>query len=67
MDYRGEICVLLVNHSDTPYDVKPGERIAQIVFRRVATPELVQVAQIDAATARGGSGFGSTGTGALSI
>ena len=59
-DYRGEIRVCLINHSDTDYDVHAGDRIAQIVFAAVAPTELMEVAQLGA-TERGEGGFGSTG------
>ncbi len=61
-DYRGEVQVLLVNHSDEDFRVTRGMRIAQIVFApvlRVATEERVHAGS----TARGEGGFGSTGTG----
>lgn len=60
-DYRGRIGVVLVNHGTEPYLVNPGERIAQLVF--VLTPNAVLVTEVDELndTARGTSGFGSTG------
>ena len=57
-DYRGEIKVVLVNLSDTAFEIKPGERIAQIV---VARHERVEWAESLSDTARGAGGFGSTG------
>jgi dUTP pyrophosphatase len=59
-DYRGEIGVPLINHSDMPFTVRRGERIAQMVIAPVAHAELVQVSTLSA-TARGSGGFGSTG------
>ena len=59
-DYRGEIRVCLINHSDTDYDVHAGDRIAQIVFAAVAPTVLTEVTQLGA-TERGEGGFGSTG------
>jgi dUTP pyrophosphatase len=59
-DYRGEVKVLLVNMSDKPYQLAPGERIAQIVFAPVVIPELNLVNALDP-TPRGENGFGSTG------
>jgi dUTP pyrophosphatase len=59
-DYRGEIGVLLINHGDTPFSVRRGERIAQMVIASVARAELVPAATLPA-TERGGGGFGSTG------
>lgn len=59
-DYRGEICVLLVNLSREPYTVKDGERIAQMVVAKHETVQWEQVEQLDQ-TARGKGGFGHTG------
>ena len=59
-DYRGEIRVCLINHSNTDYDVHAGDRIAQLVFAAVALTELMEVSQLGA-TERGEGGFGSTG------
>jgi len=60
-DYRGEICVLLVNLGHEPFIINPGERIAQMV---VARHERVEWEEVDdlAASQRGAGGFGSTGT-----
>jgi dUTP pyrophosphatase len=59
-DYRGEIGVPLINHSDAPFTVQRGERIAQMVIAAVVQVELVPVATLST-TARGSGGFGSTG------
>ena len=59
-DYRGEIKVILVNLSDEPFEIVPGERIAQMVIARHEQVEWEQVDQLDA-TVRGSGGFGSTG------
>jgi dUTP pyrophosphatase len=59
-DYRGEICVLLINHGDAPFAIRRGERIAQMVIAAVTQAELVAVAELSA-TERGSGGFGSTG------
>jgi dUTP pyrophosphatase len=59
-DYRGEIGVPLINHSDIPFTVRRGERIAQMVIAAVVQAELVPVATLST-TARGSGGFGSTG------
>ncbi|MDR2358445.1 MAG: dUTP diphosphatase [Prevotellaceae bacterium] len=59
-DYRGEIKIILVNLSDTPFAVQPGERIAQMVIARHERVEWEAVAELDD-TARGAGGFGSTG------
>ena len=59
-DYRGEIGVLLVNHGDTPFAIRRGERIAQMVIASVTRAELVPAASLSS-TERGSGGFGSTG------
>ncbi|MFZ5472081.1 MAG: dUTP diphosphatase [Myxococcota bacterium] len=59
-DYRGEVKVLLVNFSNTPFTLQRGERIAQLVIAPVARAEVVDVAQLGE-TNRGFGGFGSTG------
>ena len=59
-DYRGEIGVLLINHGDTPFLVRRGERIAQMVIAAVVRIELRLVASLSV-TGRGVGGFGSTG------
>ena len=59
-DYRGEIKVILVNLSDTPFTIGRGERIAQMVIAPVSRARLVETEALDA-TARGAGGFGSTG------
>lgn len=59
-DYRGEIKVLLVNLSDTPFTVERGERIAQGVVARHERVEWESVHELDHTT-RGAGGFGSTG------
>ena len=61
-DYRGEVRVGLTNHSDKPYTIEPGERIAQLVVTPVLLPEIAEVSSLDE-TARGAGGFGSTGRG----
>ncbi|NLI80015.1 MAG: dUTP diphosphatase [Candidatus Riflebacteria bacterium] len=59
-DYRGEVCVLLVNHGPEPFTVEAGMRIAQMVFAPVTTMAFATVASL-AGSARGEGGFGSTG------
>jgi len=59
-DYRGEVKVLLINHSDSAFTVTRGMRIAQLVVAPVAAVDLVEVAELDE-TARGVGGWGSTG------
>ncbi|MCQ2177841.1 MAG: dUTP diphosphatase [Bacteroidales bacterium] len=60
-DYRGEVCVILVNLSDDPFTVERGERIAQLVLARHEVIEWEQVEDL-AVSDRGAGGFGSTGT-----
>ncbi len=60
-DYRGEVRVILQNLGPEAVHLRRGERIAQLVFARFETPELVEVAALSG-TDRGAGGFGSTGT-----
>ena len=59
-DYRGEIGVGLVNLGNSPYTVRPGDRIAQLMVTPVVRPTVVPVSELDE-TDRGAGGFGSTG------
>jgi len=59
-DYRGEVCVLLINHGTEPFTIRRGERIAQVVVASVVRADL-NIATSLTATERGGGGFGSTG------
>ncbi len=59
-DYRGEIGIILVNLSQTPFVINDGERIAQMVIARHEQPDLVAVEVLDE-TERGEGGFGHTG------
>ena len=59
-DYRGEICVELVNLSNTPFTIEPGERIAQLVFNKYEQAKFIEVAELSE-TERGEGGFGHTG------
>lgn len=59
-DYRGEVCVGLVNQIHEPFTVMPGDRIAQLVIAPVILPEITVVDELGD-TERGGGGFGSTG------
>jgi dUTP pyrophosphatase len=59
--YRGEVRVLLLNTDRSePFEVSPGDRIAQLVIARVESPEVREVASLEE-TGRGAGGFGSTG------
>ncbi|GAP83582.2 putative deoxyuridine 5 -triphosphate nucleotidohydrolase [Rosellinia necatrix] len=60
-DYRGQVKILLFNHSDVDYSVAEGDRIAQLVIERIYTPDVVEVAELEESV-RGAGGFGSTGT-----
>ena len=59
-DYRGEVKVILVNLSNEPFVVNPGERVAQLVLAKYEKIEWDEVEILDE-TARGEGGFGSTG------
>jgi len=59
-DYRGEVCVLLVNHGSDDFIVEPGMRIAQLVFAAVIAVNFAKVDSLDESS-RGEGGFGSTG------
>ena len=59
--YRGELRVLLINTDrHEPFEVEPGDRIAQLVLLRHEAPEAIEVDALEA-SARGVGGFGSTG------
>ena len=59
-DYRGEVCVILVNLSNEPFVINDGERIAQMVVARHEQAEWVPVAELNE-TERGAGGFGHSG------
>ncbi len=59
-DYRGEVKVILANLGDEYFEVRRGERIAQLVLAPAPQTQVVEVSSLDA-TARGVGGFGSTG------
>ena len=59
-DYRGEIGVVLINQSDHDFQVKQGDRIAQLILEKIKTPAIKEVETLDE-TSRGAAGFGSTG------
>ncbi|MDD3886331.1 MAG: dUTP diphosphatase [Victivallaceae bacterium] len=58
--YRGEVGVIVFNHGDAPFEVKRGDRIAQMVITRLPEVELVAVEELSE-TGRGAGGFGSSG------
>lgn len=59
-DYRGEVCVGVVNLSNEEYTIQPDERIAQMIIARVEQAKIEVVTELSD-TARGEGGFGSTG------
>jgi dUTP pyrophosphatase len=60
-DYRGEVGVLLINHGQEPFEVKDGERVAQLVIASYIRVTFEESADLRA-TERGAGGFGHTGT-----
>ena len=58
--YRGEIAVTLINHGQETFEVKRGDRIAQIIFQKFETVNFVKVTELPGSQ-RGNAGFGSTG------
>lgn len=60
-NYRGELKVALTNLGMQPYEVKTGEKVAQIVIKPIATPEIEEVEEIGVNDVRGEKGFGSSG------
>ena len=59
-DYRGEYMVALLNHSDRPVTVNPGDRVAQLVVMPVVFTQFTEAEELSE-TERGAGGFGSTG------
>ena len=59
-DYRGEVGVILINHGQVAFEIRRGERIAQMVIAPYAQAVMAEVEALDE-TARGAGGFGSTG------
>eukprot|EP00253_Pinus_taeda_P011003 PITA_11003 len=59
-DYRGSVGVILFNHSDQGFEIKAGDRIAQLIVQKILTPQVLEVEDLDS-TFRGVGGFGSTG------
>jgi dUTP pyrophosphatase len=59
-DYRGEIGIILINHSNEPFVIKDGERICQMVINKYETIEWEPTDTLDE-TERGAGGFGHTG------
>ena len=63
-DYRGNVGVILFNHSDVDFEVKRGDRIAQLVLERISMASAIEVEDLDE-TVRGSGGYGSTGVASL--
>jgi dUTP pyrophosphatase len=59
-DYTGEVKVVLFNHGDKDFEVKKGDRIAQLILERCETPMVKEIGLLEE-TLRGSDGFGSTG------
>lgn len=59
-DYRGQVCVILINLSDKPFVINSGDRIAQLIIAKCEQVEPVQVETLSE-TERGAGGFGHTG------
>jgi len=59
-DYRGELCCVLYNTSDTAISLPAGSKICQLIIEKIITPKAVWTNELDE-TARGAGGFGSTG------
>jgi dUTP pyrophosphatase len=59
-DYRGELKVILINHGHEPFEIRRGDRMAQLVLAPVTRATWLVVEELDE-TARGEGGFGSTG------
>lgn len=59
-DYTGEIMVVLFNHGDKDFEVKKGDRIAQLILEKCETPRVEEIGFLEE-TDRGSGGFGSTG------
>ncbi|HPX79162.1 MAG TPA: dUTP diphosphatase [Bacteroidales bacterium] len=59
-DYRGQVCVLLVNVSSSPVEIAPGERVAQMVVAQHSRVVWEPASELNQ-TERGAGGFGSTG------
>jgi dUTP pyrophosphatase len=60
-DYRGNIGVIMFNHSNEDFQVLQGDRIAQLIIEQIITPELEIIDEFDDNTERNDKGFGSTG------
>jgi dUTP pyrophosphatase len=59
-DYRGEICIIVINWGEQPFTIRRGDRIAQMVMAKVFRAEIIEVDELDH-TQRGVGGFGHSG------
>ena len=59
-DYRGNVGVVLFNHSEQDFEIKRGDRIAQLILERISMADIQEVEELSS-TDRGAGGFGSTG------
>ena len=59
-EYRGELGVVLFNFSNKDFCINMGDRIAQLVFEKIKTPEIKEVTELEG-TDRGSKGYGSIG------
>jgi len=68
-DYRGEIKAIVINNTDTEFEIHAGDRIAQLIFGMALVPQIIQLhdAEHAAPTQRGERGFGSTGIGVARV
>lgn len=60
-DYRGEVKVILVNHGGMPFEIQPGDRVAQLLLQPVVQGDYLRVESLPP-TGRNEGGFGSTGS-----
>lgn len=60
-DYRGNVGVVMFNHAEEEFEVKKGDRIAQLICEKIFYPDIEEVSTLST-TERGTNGFGSTGT-----
>ena len=59
-DYRGNVGVILFNHSNSPFQIYLGDRTAQLICQNIVYPTIKEVIELDK-TERDAKGFGSTG------
>lgn len=59
-DYRGEINLIMINFGSKPFEIKRGDRIAQMVINKIEIPKIIEVEELNNTT-RADGGFGSTG------